>query len=125
MENVRVKKLEALETIKKNRAAHKAIFNEAVAGYKDQTLKLLNNHIEQIKSGKVMRVTVSLPQPEEHTKDYDRAIKMLEMSVDDEILIDEQSFQSYIMDDWHWKRQFLASNSHYSDTAMAALVTEG
>jgi hypothetical protein len=122
MEKVKVKKSEALDILRKNREAHKAIFDEAVAGYKAQTLKLLNDHIKQIKSGKVMRITVSLPQPEEHTKDYDRAIKMLEMSVDDVIEVDEQSFQSYIMDDWHWKHQFLHSNSTYSGTALAAMA---
>lgn len=121
MENVKVDKKAALTELRKNRDAHRAIFLEALAGYKAQALEILEKHIADIKEGKIHRVSVSLPQPEEHTKDYDKAIKMLEMSVDKTIEIDEQSFTCYIMDDWSWKRQFLTSNSSYSNMALATL----
>jgi hypothetical protein len=114
MENVKVNKSEALEILKKNRTEHKSIFLEAVEGYKKQVLEILERHIADIKAGKVQYISIQLPKPEEHTKDYDRAIKMLEMSIDDAIEMDEHSFSSYIMDDWSWKRQFLGSNSSYS-----------
>lgn len=121
MENVKVKKTETLEILKANRAAHKKIFLEALEGYHKQAIEILEKHIENIKKGRVGTVNVSLPTPMDCTKDYDRAIKMLEMSVDDQIILDETSFSQYVMDDWNWKRQFLTSNSTYSLTAMSAL----
>jgi hypothetical protein len=117
MENVKVKKADALEILKKNQAEHKSIFLEAVEGYKKQVLEILEKNIADIKAGKVQYVSVQLPRPEEHTKDYNRALKMLEMTVDEVIEMDEHSFSSYIMDDWSWKRQFLGSNMTYSAKA--------
>ena len=123
MENVKVKKTETLKILRTNRDAHQAIFAEAVDGYKAQVIDILEGHIADIKAGKVKSVTVTLPQPENHTKDYDRAIKMLEMSVDKDVTMDEHSFQCYVMDDWTWKRQFLSSNAFYSKIASDTLAT--
>ena len=121
MEDVKVKKEEILKVLRQNRIEHKSIFVEAVDGYKKQALQTLEQHVADIKAGKVQRVSVQLPVPEEHTKDYDRAIKMLEMSVDKEIMMSEHSFREFIMDDWSWKRQFLAANSTYSSKASSDL----
>jgi hypothetical protein len=49
----------------------------------------------------------------DQTKDYDRVIRMLEMTVDEIITIGAVEFQQYVMDDWTWKEQFTASNSAY------------
>lgn len=117
MDKVRVKKADALSILKKNRAEHRDIFLEAVEGYKKQAVEMLEHHIDEIKNGKVVTVAVSIPRPVDYTKEYDCAIKMLEMSVDEEIDFNQQAFQQYIMDDWSWKRQFITSNSFYSAKA--------
>ncbi|HSV08538.1 MAG TPA: hypothetical protein VLI07_18625 [Candidatus Binatus sp.] len=117
MNSVMVRKDELLEKITANRKAHRAIFEEAVEGYRKTAIEQLERHIEQIKEGRVIHVVVQLPRPEDHTHEYDRIIAMLEMHIDDEILIEEQDFAAYVMDDWHWKRQFLTTNSAYSATA--------
>lgn len=119
MDKVRISKQEALDVLRKNRNQHRIIFLEAVEGYKTTATNLLEEHIKQIKKGKCPIVSINLPQPSDHTKDYDTAIKMLEMSLDSEVFFDDDTFTRYIMDDWSWKRQFLASNSAYSATASA------
>lgn len=121
MNSVTVKKTDLIAKIKENRAEHRAIFLEAVEGYKKRGVELLEEHIAKIKKGDIERVYVTMPVPEDHTSDYDRVITMLEMSVDEEVPIDENSFASYVMDDWAWKQSFLASNSEYSSRAMLAL----
>lgn len=123
MESVTVNKSDLLEALNTNRDAHRAIFEEALAGYKTEAERLLEGHLAAVRSGKVRTVLVNLPMPEDHTRDYDRAIKMIEMSVDTEITIDETSFSQYVMDDWRWKRQFLTSNSTYSIAAAEMLDT--
>ena len=54
-----------------------------------------------------------LDAPINQIKEYDRAIKMLEMSVDNDITLSEQEFAEYVLDDWHWKNQFTLTNSAY------------
>ncbi len=117
MREITVKKSDLLEKIKKNKDTHRAIFEEAVEGYRAQAIGLLEDHIAAIKAGKVQRVHISLPQPEDHTNDYDRVLAMLDMELADEITLDEDDFAAYVMDDWVWKRQFLTGNAMYSATA--------
>ncbi len=120
MRNVKDKKAEVLEILRNNREHHRKIFLEALEGYKNQAVELLEKHIKAIKAGRVARVRVQIPEPEDYTREYDRAIKMLEMSVDDIVELDEDTFAQFVMDDWDWKRQFLKSNAPYSASAEAA-----
>lgn len=110
-------KSDLLKKLEENRAEHREIFEEAVTGYKEQAIKLLEQHIKRIKNGKMEQVVVSLPVPEDHTIDYDRVIAMLNMHVEDTVQIPEDEFRAYVMDDWNWRRQFLASASSYSPKA--------
>lgn len=124
MKNVTVRKEQLLEALQRNRGEHQAIFEEALAGYKEEVIKQLEAHLAAVKAGKVKRVQVYLPTPENHTKDYDRIIAMVEMSVEDELVLDQQSFAQYVLDDWTWKRQFLTTNSAYSATATRSLGSD-
>lgn len=121
MENVRLRKDVLLEKVLANRDGHRSIFEEAVEGYKAETIRQLEAHLDAVRSGKVRRIVVSLPMPEDHTRDYDRAIQMIEMDTRDEIELSEYDFQSYVLDDWNWKRQFLTTNSAYSAGATRIL----
>lgn len=121
MRQVTVKKADLVKVVSDNRAEHRQIFEEAVEGYKKRAIELLEGHIERIREGKIERVAVSLPVPEDHTADYDRVLKMLDMSVDDDVTLDETAFAEYVMDDWGWQRQFLTSSSAYSASALSKL----
>lgn len=116
METIKVKKEELLQALHKNRDAHRKIFEEAQEGYREEAIKLLDKALEDAKHGKEIRTHIQLMAPIDQTKDYDRAIRMVEMSVDDVIEIDERDFACYVMDDWDWKRQFLTTNAFYSKT---------
>ncbi len=121
MKSITVKKATLLERVQVNRDKHRAIFEEAVVGYRKQAVGMLEQHITRIRQGKVVAVQVYLPTPEDHTRDYDRVLAMLNMAEGTTVEVTEQEFSQYVMDDWAWKRQFLASNSTYSVTAAAAL----
>lgn len=124
MENVRVNKSEILDILKKNREDHRKIFLEALTGYRATAIKLLEERLELAKSGKRIELTFRLQQPIDQTRDYDRAIKMLEMSINEDIELTEEDFAMYVLDDWGWKRNFLSVNSTYSSTAMGMLGNE-
>lgn len=121
MKDITVKKDELLKILQENRANHVEIFNEAVEGYKAEAEKILSDHLDRVRSGKMTTVYVSLPVPENHTKDYDRIIKMVEMHQDHEFILSERDVQSYVMDDWDWTKQFLTSSARYSGTAATSL----
>jgi DNA polymerase II small subunit/DNA polymerase delta subunit B len=119
METVKIRKEELLEALKKNRATHRKIFEEAQEGYREEAIKLLDKALDDARKGKEIKTFIQLQAPIDQTKDYDRAIRMIEMSVEDVIEIDEKDFACYIMDDWDWKRQFLTTNAFYSKTLKA------
>lgn len=121
MKNVTVEKGELLAALQRNRAQHEEIFKEALVGYKEEAIRQLEDFLERVRAGSMKRVQVYLPAPENHMKDYDRVIAMVTMSVDPQIELDATSFAQYVLDDWGWKRQFLASNSGYSATATRML----
>jgi len=124
MDKVTVKKDELMKLVQKNRDGHKAIFDEAVEGYRKAAEKLLEKHLAAIKKGSLTTVYVNMPRPVNHTKEYDRVIAMLQMSIADEIEVNEKDFAMYAMDDWSWKQEFLRTNSEYSSSAMAAFTEE-
>ena len=70
--------------------------------------------LKDAKEGLRIQRSVTLTEPSNHAKDYDRVITMLEMSVDDTITLDAQAFDRYVMDNWDWSRFALATNTAYA-----------
>lgn len=116
MENIEVAKAELLEKLKQNRADHRAIFEEALEGFREQATKVLNRALDNLKANRCQDVSVSRLVPRDHTGDYDRTIAMIEMSIGDTVVLSEDDFAQYVMDDWGWQRSFL-SNTYGSTTA--------
>lgn len=119
MEAVKVKKSELLEVLKKNRELHHKIFLEAQGGYRSAVISELDSMLEDARNGKRIRRQITLVEPVNQTADYDRVIRMMEMSCDETINLAEQEFEAYVLDNWRWKQQFNASNRGYSKTLMA------
>lgn len=124
MENVRINKAVLLETLKANRDKHQKVFEEALEGYRAAAIAELDHALADAKAGKKIARGLTLIEPSNQTKDYDRVIRMLEMSVDDVIELDEHSFNQYVCDEWSWKRQFSASNIRYVSEATSMQLQE-
>lgn len=116
MKKVNVHKDNLLEELQTNRENHREIYEEALEGYKDKVRAELENYLQRVENGDVLSIRVNLPRPEDHTDDYDRAIKMVQMSVDDELELTENEFAQYVMDDWGWKQSFTASTAMYTSS---------
>jgi len=125
MNNVRTKKGQVLETVKKNRDEHVMIFQESLKAWKSDVARTLNTELEKCQSGKNNDWSAILQlenrMPISYEKEYNRAIAMLELEVRDEIELDAQTFAQLIQDDWHWQRNFLASASNYSGKAQTKM----
>jgi hypothetical protein len=121
MKEVKVKKTDLLDKLKQNRDGHEKIFQEAIEGYRKRVIELLETNLSYAKAGKSVNLyDFQLQRPVNQTKEYNRAIAMLEMSVDEDIILNQNEFASYVMDDWGWKGNFLKANSLYSGTAAVA-----
>ncbi len=121
MNAIKVKTSDLLTKIKINREAHRQIFLEASEGYRKAAIAELDSMLADAKEGKKIRRVLTLVQPMDQTKDYDRAIGMLEMSVDDVVELGEMDFRCYVLDEWQWKDQFRSSNVGYSKTLQDSL----
>lgn len=114
MHQVKVKRTQLLEKIKANRDAHRELFLKAQKGYRELMIEELDRMLKEAREGKPIRRAVSLVEPADHTEDYDGVIARLEMSVEDEITIDAQSFDQYVRDKWHWKAFADQTNMAYA-----------
>lgn len=105
-----------LVIIRENRQEHRAIFEEALKGYKEELLQLAENRVEELRRGKRANFTklVQMPEPKDHTKDYDAAIKMLELTTEEKIVLTEYQFRQLVMDEWDWKEAFVNTTSMYN-----------
>jgi hypothetical protein len=110
---VTVNKVELLETIKKNRQTHEAEFKEATQGYRSESVKVLTQMLKDAKAEKEFKSYTGLEQPPCHLQEYDRVIKMLEMSVYEIIKLSETQFNNFVMDNWNWSNQFKTVNASY------------
>lgn len=113
MNTVRVKRTEVLEKLTVNRASHRTVFEQAIEGYHRAVVEHLENALADAKAGKQYSTSIYLPQPQDHTRDYDRAIAMLEMSLDDELELSSVEFAQFVLDDWGWKGDFISTSNNY------------
>lgn len=113
MENITVEKKQLIAIVQGNRDNHRAKFEAAYGNFKVEVEKQLRKRLEQVHAGKVPNLTFALPVPMDHTKDYDRVLRMLELSVDDQIVLSEYDSKMYVMDEWDWSSQFAATTANY------------
>ena len=113
MEKVEINKSELLTVLKKNRETHRNTFLEAIEGYREQAIAILEKGIADAKARKRVLSHTGLIEPQDMTPEYDQAIRMLEMCVTETVTISNREFQNYVMDNWSWKHQVTATHSNY------------
>jgi len=118
MNIVTVERDALLTIVKGNREKHREIFLDAVKGFRTKVIDILEQRLEDARAGRRINVRFNLPTPVDQTREYDRVIKMLEMSIDPTIELTQSEFSQYVMDDWSWKHQFTATNSAYTVAAI-------
>lgn len=111
MRNVTVDKSELISILKGNMSAHREAFEEAYDEYGKAVIRNLENTLKAAKekSPQEVKLTFNLVCPQDHTEDYERALHMLELEVNDTVRLDEREFAELVQDDWGWKGQFAAS----------------
>lgn len=116
MRSVKVNKVELMKILQDNKKKHIKEFDESVKDYKKAALKVAKEHVDLAKSGdldKIAKIRAMPQRPASYEDSYNRAIRMMELSVDDVIELEEQIFNQLVLDEWMWKQAFVASGALY------------
>lgn len=118
-----------LDKLNENRKTHKSDYEEAMKGYFMEIQEEVTGLVKSLEEVKMLASKEEFPEdkkdfdrnffikarkPFSNLTAYDRAIGMLEMSTDQDIKLDEQSFSCYVLDEWDWKEEFATTNAYYS-----------
>lgn len=114
---VEVTTADLLADVTANRAKHRAIFDEAVIEFRKRAITKLDALIKDLNAGKTPDLYVHLPVPEEHTNDYDRAIKMLQLHTGETIELNEQTYTNLVEDSWGWSELFTSNTVGYTSNS--------
>lgn len=116
MDSIKMNRKELLEIVKENQKKHVLEYDESVVDYKAGVVKLAKANLKLANSGELEQIakirTVPTP-PRSYEKEYGRAIRMLELSVEEIIDVDEHTFNQLVLDEWAWKQQFTAMSATY------------
>lgn len=116
MEAVKVNRQELLKIVRENKEKHIAAFNESVEDFKKAAIKIAEANLVLAKTGeveKIAKIQMQPGKPVSYESAYARAIRMLELSVEDEIKVEEDVFNQLVLDEWHWKNNFTATGALY------------
>ena len=115
MQSVIVDKEKVLERLKTNREKHAEMVGEAIEGYKEELLEALATAQRDVAADKPFdhHSILSVTAPMDKTEEYDTAIEMMEMCLDDKVELTFQDFQHFIRDNWPWRNDFMVQNTKY------------
>ena len=115
MNSIQMKREELLKIVKENATKHLAEYQEAVEDYKQAVLKLTQMNVKIAKTGDLAQFKFkTIPSaPVNYSDNYSRAIRMLELSIQDVIDVEEHIFNQLVLDEWGWKQNFTAIAASY------------
>ena len=116
MHDVKVNRTELLDIVRKNKEKHIAEFNEAVSDYLEVVIKIADENLDLATTRELDLIAKIKPMPAPPTSyesSYARSIRMLELSVDEIVELDEHTFNQLVLDEWQWKQMFTTSNLSY------------
>ena len=122
MKLVRLDRDELLKIVQQNKVSHVEAFGESLHDYKKAVVKICKENSELARSGDLDRIRRirTMPQaPVSYEDSYTRAIRMLELSIDDVVELDEATFNQLVLDEWTWKNSFTTSSTFYKTVLTA------
>jgi hypothetical protein len=109
-------RLELLKIVRENKEKHIAEFIESIQDYKVLVLQIAQGNLKLAKTADLVEFKKMKPTPAapvSYEDSYKRAIRMLELSIEDVIEIEEDVFNQLVLDEWSWKHSFTASTMAY------------
>lgn len=110
---VTIEKSKLLDALRRNYSLHESEWETAMLGYRKLLKAQLLNLLDDVAAARDVDHHIHLKKPHNHGKDYHRVIKMLEMSVANDITITELQFRNFVLDEWQWSDEFKSSTMSY------------
>lgn len=125
MQQVTLDKGQLLNIIRKNRELHVSEYRETYEGWLHQLEEHARVVVDKITEAKLQYSQNHEPrlrcpsfgqlgEPESYESEYDRAARMLELSVDDHIVLTREEFSNFVLDEWRWTESFKSKVAIYS-----------
>ena len=106
---ITMKVSDLLEALKKNREIHAAEFEEAKAAFIERMESDLKLALKKTKTGnfdEIKNIRLYPKVLENHVREYDEAIQMLQYTTTDIVEIDSETFRAYVNNEWAWSDTF-------------------
>lgn len=115
MPDIEIKKEELLSVLKENLKKHISEVKELLLARQLEINEFFTDEIGKMHDSDQYqpKEMISFPLPKDNSKSYEKAIKMVEMSVNDTIVLNEHQFDQLVMDNWHWKQDLIATSALY------------
>lgn len=116
MNAIKMNRIQLLDIVRENKTKHIFEFTEAVEDYKKIVLTVTQANAKLAKTADLeqFKKMKAIPaSPVSYEDSYKRAIRMLELSVEEIIEVEEDIFNQLVLDEWSWKRSFTIANSTY------------
>lgn len=112
---VKIRREALLSALKKNLEKHKADVAEATKLRHENAMIFFTDQIEAmaIDCNHKLDTVIRFPNPVDSSEDYLRAIRMVEMTEDMIIELDENQFDRLVMDNWSWKKVLIDTSAVY------------
>ena len=123
---VKVNREELLKKLRANREKHGIEYEDVLNGWMQAIKKSAQQIIKLADEGKLKDIDLivkHVSKPDDHTPDYDSVIQMLEMADDEAIELSQDDFNTFVRDEWSWKRNWGLSNTSYSSSSSPSTST--
>ena len=122
MKTVRISIDDLKVKLEENLALHDEVYEEAIENYWKTVGKAFKEQVviaeETIRKRNIehggINLYVSINAPTSNREAYEDALAMLSYETRDIVELSHNEFKSYILNQWDWSNQFLASNALYA-----------
>jgi len=116
MKKVKVKRDKLLEALRSNLKDHIAEYNTAVAEFKVASIHLMQSRIKEFEDDNITNLSFDIYPPTSHQSVYEEAISLVEMSCEDEIILDGSDARHYLLNNWAWRGELSGLRTMYAET---------
>lgn len=118
METIKIDRDQLLDVLQENREKHRVEYEKAHKAWAKKIGKVMTKAEEMDDPAEgwkyLQKKMGELPKPVQYVKQYQSAIRKVEMDVRDEIELNDREFAAWVEDDWSWKGAFVAQTSLYN-----------
>lgn len=107
-----------LKHLERNKAAHVKEYSSALKVYFKKLKSELAKMTESVAASKMRSddYIIRFARPVNKSKEYDKYIRMLKMSVDTQVEISATEYDCFVNDEWEWIQYAKTTNTFYNSS---------